>query len=96
MSTSTKPDAPAPLGASGPPETVYWRKTRQLTLGLLGAWFAVTFLSAFFARDIDVVLFGWPFSFWFAAQGALLLFVLIVAIYAWRMERLDDEAGSAD
>lgn len=96
MSPPVPPDATVSPEAAGPAEATYWRKTRRLTLQLLAAWFAVTFLSAYFAREIDVVLFGWPFSFWFAAQGALLLFVLIVAIYAWRMERLDDEAEAGD
>jgi putative solute:sodium symporter small subunit len=34
-----------------------------------GVWFVVTFVVAYFARDLNFNFFGWPFSFWVAAQG---------------------------
>ncbi len=49
---------------------------------LLAIWFFVTFVIGFFARDLDFSFFGWPFSFWMAAQGALVVYVLIIAWYA--------------
>jgi putative solute:sodium symporter small subunit len=67
----------------------YWRRTLRITSALLAVWFVVTFGVGFFARDLQFSLFGWPFSFWAAAQGALVLYVLIIAAYAWAMERLD-------
>ena len=75
--------------AKATPETPYWQRTRRFSAGLLLAWFAVTFVAAFFAREIDFGFFGWPFSFWFGAQGALLLYLLLVAVYAGWMERLE-------
>jgi putative solute:sodium symporter small subunit len=80
-----------------PKQTAYWRKTRRLTLQLLLAWFLVTFGSIFFARELSsLVVFGWPFPFYIAAQGAILVYVLIVAVYAWRMQRLDKIIGKGD
>jgi putative solute:sodium symporter small subunit len=77
--------APAPLNQGR-----HWERTRRLTLLLLAGWFVVTFGIIFFARDLDgVMLFGWPLSFYLAAQGATLLYVAIIAIYAWRMRALD-------
>ncbi|WP_342130810.1 DUF4212 domain-containing protein [Hydrogenophaga sp. OTU3427] len=67
----------------------YWRKNLALTAVLLSIWFVVTFVVSYFARDLSFRFFGWPFSFWMAAQGALLVYVLIVGCYAWYMHRLD-------
>lgn len=71
-------------------DTPYWRQTRRMTLHLLLLWFVVTFLSIFFARDLAAyTLFGWPVSFFMAAQGSTLIYFAIVAFYAWRMGQLD-------
>jgi putative solute:sodium symporter small subunit len=68
----------------------YWRRTRRLTAALLLAWFATGFLAVFFARELaDLTLFGWPLSFYLAAQGASLVYLAIIGIHAWRMRRLD-------
>jgi putative solute:sodium symporter small subunit len=75
--------------------TRYWRRNLVLIAGLLAVWFGVTFGIAYFARELSFEFFGWPFSFWVASQGAIFVFVLIVAVYTWRMDRLDAEVGSA-
>lgn len=67
----------------------YWRTTLRLTLGLLVLWFLVTFGVSFFARELDFSFFGWPFSFWMAAQGSLLIYGIIITVYAVAMGRLD-------
>ena len=64
-----------------------------LKLGLLALWAAVGFGSVYFARDLDFVVFGWPFGYWVAAQGALLAFIAIVVVYACAMKRLQPEDG---
>ncbi len=67
----------------------YWLRNRRLTAGLLFLWMAVTFLVAFFARELSFSFFGWPFSFWMAAQGAPLVYLVLVLVYAAAMNRLD-------
>jgi putative solute:sodium symporter small subunit len=67
----------------------YWRRTQRITLMLLALWFAVTVGVGYFARELQFSFLGWPFGFWAAAQGALLVYVLIIAVYAWAMNRLD-------
>ena len=52
-------------------------------------WFLVTFGVSFFARELDFTFFGWPFSFWMAAQGSLLIYGIIITVYAVAMGRLD-------
>ena len=69
----------------------YWRKTLGVTAVLLLIWFAVTFGVGYFARALSFSFLGWPFSFWVGAQGALLVYGLIIGFYAWYMNRLDVE-----
>ncbi len=76
----------------------HWRRTRRFTLWLALAWFALTFCTIFFARELaQISFFGWSLPFYLAAQGATLLYLALVAGYAWRMRRLDrmlEESGS--
>ncbi|MFT5588758.1 MAG: putative solute:sodium symporter small subunit [Bradyrhizobium sp.] len=75
----------APLDAAA-----HWRLTRRLSLQLLAGWFVITVVIIWFARELDrLVLFGWPLSFYMAAQGATLIYVAMVGAYAWRMRSLD-------
>ncbi|MGI9215698.1 MAG: DUF4212 domain-containing protein [Hydrogenophaga sp.] len=71
----------------------YWHKTLRLTAVLLLVWFVVSFVVTYYARELDFEFLGWPFSFWMAAQGSLLVYGLIIAYYAWAMNRLDREHG---
>jgi putative solute:sodium symporter small subunit len=74
----------------------HWRKNLRLTAVLLAVWFVVSFVVTWFARDLSFNFFGWPFSFWVAAQGALVVYVVIVWTYARRMDKLDREDGVAE
>lgn len=71
----------------------YWQKNLRITSILLAIWFFVTFVIGYFARDLNFTFFGWPFSFWVAAQGALIVYVLIIWYYARHMNRLDRAYG---
>jgi len=73
---------------------VYWRKNLNLTAVLLAVWFGITFVVVFFARDLSFRFFGWPFGFWVGAQGALLIYLAIIGIYAGVMNRLDRAHGA--
>jgi putative solute:sodium symporter small subunit len=74
----------------------YWSKNLRITALLLGVWFVVTFVVGFYARDLNFNFFGWPFSFWVGAQGALVIYVLIIAYYAHYMNNLDKEYDCAE
>jgi len=74
----------------------HWRSNRIATAALLLAWAGAGFGIAWFARTLTFGFFGWPFSFWVAAQGALIVFLLIVVFYAWFMNRLDRRHGVAE
>lgn len=63
----------------------------RLTQGLLAAWLLVTLAAPWFARDLNGLSgFGFPGGFWLAAQGALVLYVLIIVVYASGMDRLEN------
>ncbi|MBH9578174.1 DUF4212 domain-containing protein [Inhella proteolytica] len=74
----------------------YWQKNLRITAVLLAIWFVVTYGVAFYARDLNFTFFGWPFSFWMAAQGALIVYVVIIWFYAHYMNKLDLEHGVAE
>jgi len=72
----------------------YWRKNLRMTAFLLVIWFVVTFVMAFYARELATInFFGWPLSFYMAAQGSLIIYVLIIGFYAMYMRKLDIEHG---
>ncbi|TFW33275.1 DUF4212 domain-containing protein [Massilia horti] len=70
----------------------HWRATRRMSALLLVLWLATSFCTVFFARELaGLSVFGWPLSFYMAAQGASLVYLAIVGGYAWRMRHLDRE-----
>ncbi|MEF8699894.1 MAG: DUF4212 domain-containing protein [Candidatus Accumulibacter sp. UW26] len=75
----------------------YWRRNLRLTTALLTLWFVVTFVVSYFARDLaTVTLLGFPLGFYMAAQGAPLIYLLIIWWYARQMNSLDREYGVDD
>jgi len=71
---------------------VSWR----LHAGLLLVWFLASFGVVFFARDLQQTVAGWPLSFWFAAQGSLLVFIAVVLIFAAVANRGEAAPSVAD
>lgn len=71
----------------------YWRANLRIIAALLVIWFSVTFCVAYFAHDLQFAFFGWPFSFWVAAQGALMVYGLIIWYYARTIDKLDHQYG---
>ncbi|WP_020204398.1 MULTISPECIES: DUF4212 domain-containing protein [Cupriavidus] len=81
-----------PAGQPSPAARRAWRHNLRWIAVLLTIWFVVTFVVAWFARELRFDFFGWPFSFWVGAQGALVVYVLMAALYAWRMNLTADES----
>ncbi|MEY3611998.1 MAG: hypothetical protein RJB14_1720 [Pseudomonadota bacterium] len=73
----------------------FLHKKRLLTSVLLMAWLLISFGPSFFARDLAVTVGGWPLYFWMAAQGSILLFIGIVVVYAWLMNRWEAQESAA-
>lgn len=70
----------------------YWKRTLNVTIVLLAIWFVVTFVMAYFAMDLHrIVIAGFPVSFYMAAQGSLIIYVVLIWFYAKKMGQLDRE-----
>ncbi|GAB4083868.1 hypothetical protein GCM10028784_04980 [Myceligenerans cantabricum] len=73
----------------------YWRKNLRLMVVLLIVWFLVSFgCGILFVEQLnEIVIAGFPLGFWFAQQGSIYTFIVLILIYAVRMDRLDKEYG---
>lgn len=72
----------------------YWHKNLVVTATLLVIWFVVTFVAAFFARELNTItVLGFPLGFYMGAQGSLIVYVAIIWYYARYMNNLDLEYG---
>jgi putative solute:sodium symporter small subunit len=72
----------------------YWHKNLVITAILLAVWFVVTFVEGWYARELNNVTFlGFPLGFYMSAQGSLIIYVVIIGIYARYMNKLDVQYG---
>jgi putative solute:sodium symporter small subunit len=69
----------------------YWHRNLRMTAALLAIWFVVTFVVAWYARELNEFVVIGPLGFYMGAQGALIVYVVITWYYARRMNRLDRE-----
>lgn len=73
----------------------YWRANIRLLLILLSIWFAVSFGAGILLREwLDQWrIGGYPLGFWFAQQGSIYAFIVLIVVYVRRMERIEREHG---
>ena len=73
----------------------YWRRNLRLVGVLLTIWFLVSYgAGILFVEPLNEVRIpgtGFPLGFWFAQQGAIYVFVILIFVYVFRMNRLDRE-----
>lgn len=71
----------------------YWKKNIKILLSLLAVWFIVSFGFGILLVDQlnQIQLGGFKLGFWFAQQGAIYFFVLLIFMYVVRMNKLDKE-----
>ena len=69
----------------------YWRENLRLMAVLLAIWFAVSYGCGILLVDqLDrFSIGGFRLGFWFSQQGSIYVFVLLIFVYVWRMNRLD-------
>ncbi|TAG11545.1 MAG: DUF4212 domain-containing protein [Verrucomicrobia bacterium] len=76
-------------------KSLYWKKTLYWLYGFLGVWFFISFgcgiLWVDFLDRFNLPGTNLKLGFWFAQQGSVIGFVIIIAVYAWAMNRLDRE-----
>ena len=85
-------------GAAGADEDrhrAYWRANLRLIAVLLAVWALVSYgFGILLVEPLNrVQLGGFPLGFWFAQQGAIYVFVLLILVYAVAMDRIDRRHG---
>lgn len=73
----------------------YWGANLRLMAVLLGIWALVSFgFSILFADALNEIQFaGFKLGFWFAQQGSIYVFIILIAVYVLQMNRLDKSYG---
>jgi putative solute:sodium symporter small subunit len=73
----------------------YWRRNLRLMVILLVIWFAVSFgAGILFVEQLnEIEINNFPLGFWFAQQGSIYTFVILILVYAVLMDRLDKQFG---
>ncbi|MFA7431259.1 MAG: DUF4212 domain-containing protein [Rhodospirillaceae bacterium] len=71
----------------------YWRANLKTVAICLVIWFIASYGFGIILADAlnAFSLGGYPLGFWFAQQGAIYVFLLLIAFYAWRMNKIDQE-----
>ena len=76
----------------------YWRANLRLTAIMLAVWFTISYLAGIvFVEQLNVInLGGYKLGFWFAQQGSMYGFVVIIFVYAHLMAKIDRKFGVHD
>ncbi len=71
----------------------YWKKNLTYVSVLLAIWFLVSYVFGIIAVDAldNIRFFGFKLGFWFAQQGSIIVFVLLIVVYVKLMNNLDRE-----
>ena len=71
----------------------YWKKNIRYVLILIAIWFIVSYgFGIFFVDALNKIrIGGFKLGFWFAHQGSIYVFVVLIFVYVWLMNRLDKE-----
>ena len=75
----------------------HWDKTRTLMFIMLGLWFFFGFVIHLFVNTLNqITILGFPLGFYMAAQGSLIVFVIMLFWFAKRQDSIDRECGVAE
>ena len=76
-------------------EAGYWRATIRLTISLLIIWFLVSFGAGILFREAldNFKIGGAPLGFWFAQNGAIYVFLILIVIYCRKMTAYEKKYG---
>jgi putative solute:sodium symporter small subunit len=72
----------------------YWAFNIRLTTIVMVIWFVVTYVAIFFTPQLNnIVILGFPLGYYMGAQGSLIIFVILIFWYAFKMNAADKEYG---
>ena len=74
---------------------VYWKENIRYVLILLSIWFAVSYGAGILFKDVlnNFKIGGFKVGFWFAQQGSMYVFVILIFVYVRLMNKLDKKYG---
>lgn len=78
--------------------SAYWKANLRLIFLCLSIWFVVSYLFGIVLVDPlnEIRLGGYKLGFWFAQQGSIYTFVVLVFFYSWQMNKLDQRFGVSE
>lgn len=78
--------------------TAYWKENIRYVLILLTIWFLVSYGAGILFKDVlnDIRIGGFKLGFWFAQQGSMYVFVILIFVYVRLMNKLDKKYGYDD
>ncbi len=73
----------------------YWKANVRTIAGCLVVWAFVSYGCAILFRPLlsGIPVGGTDLGFWFAQQGSILTFIVLIFFYAWKMNKLDQKFG---
>ena len=73
----------------------YWKENLRYLVILLTIWFAVSYGAGILFKDVlnNIRVGGFKLGFWFAQQGAIYVFVVLIFVYVRLMNKLDKKYG---
>jgi len=84
---------------STPQEDAHWKKTTNLMLWHLGVWVFFGYIVHMFVYPLNKIIIpvlGFPLGFYMAAQGSLIVFVVMLFMFARQQDKIDKEFGFAE
>jgi len=81
------------MSESGNNAIAYWKANLRLLFGCLIVWFIVSYgFGLLLVEPLNAIqIGGYKLGFWFAQQGSIYVFVVLIFFYTWRMNRYDRE-----
>ena len=77
----------------------HWRRTTRLMLTHLGVWFFFGYIVHMFVIPLNKIIIpvlGFPLGFYMAAQGSLIVFVVMLFVFARQQDNIEKEFGFAE
>jgi len=78
--------------------SAYWKENIKLIIQLMSVWFVVSFGFGIILVDVlnNIRIGGYQLGFWFAQQGSIYVFVILIYVYTRKMAKLDKKYNVAE
>jgi putative solute:sodium symporter small subunit len=80
-------------------DEIHWKRTTNLMLAHLFIWFFFGYIIHMFVNFLNqftVPILKFPLGFYMAAQGSLIVFVVMLFVFSWQQDRIDRQHGVAE